>query len=237
MTITNKAVPSYKSNGRLTGHTGGITALCFHSNNQFLSASHDATIKVWHHHANTATLKGHLGSVTAMSLDSNNSSILASGSSDRTAKIWDLAKHALIATLPTATTGILSVAIQQNFLAYTTRDNILTYFDLRSASPIFTYQAPNHTDLASVQLTPQGPLCASHNTLLLFSPPTPTQPTIITTTHSKPITKIHIPSIPPPFNSSSNSTSPSTNTIPFNPSQSILTLSANQIELTTLSNS
>lgn len=80
----------------LSGHTGVITCLAFHSTLPFFaSGSHDKTMKLWRYTTKdwtktecVATLKDHTHSITSLAFHPV-SSIVATTSKDNTAKLWD----------------------------------------------------------------------------------------------------------------------------------------------------
>jgi WD40 repeat protein len=71
----------------LKGHNNEITALLY-INNNILSASLDSTIRVWNtkKYECIEVFTGHTGAVNCLALLSGND--FASGSSDKTVKIW-----------------------------------------------------------------------------------------------------------------------------------------------------
>ncbi|MBF2064982.1 MAG: serine/threonine protein kinase [Calothrix sp. C42_A2020_038] len=76
----------------LSGHSWSITALAFKFTEDVLvSASKDKTIKLWHYTEDTKeiiTLSGHTDSVTCIAITNNSNTIIASGSTDKTIKLW-----------------------------------------------------------------------------------------------------------------------------------------------------
>ena len=74
----------------LTGHTGKVEDLAFHSNGNLVSASLDGTVRLWNIRAQQEirAFEGHVGQVTSVDFNSDGSRIV-SGSRDRTLKLWE----------------------------------------------------------------------------------------------------------------------------------------------------
>jgi WD40 repeat protein len=89
--------------GTLSGHEGGVRALCVSPDGKRLaSGSHDCTIRLWCLQTHTALLvlpQGHTATVTTLSF-SPCGRYLASGAHDSSVCVWD-ASHAGVVTRPT----------------------------------------------------------------------------------------------------------------------------------------
>jgi WD40 repeat protein len=72
------------------------------------------------------TLKGHTNQVSSLAI-SYNGQIIASGSSDKTIKLWDLQTGELLHTLEGHSDGVTSLAISQNrkFIASGSQDKTI----------------------------------------------------------------------------------------------------------------
>lgn len=85
----------------LTGHRDNITAIKFHPVfNSIVSASLDATIKIWDYETGEfdRTLKGHTNAVQSLDFD-HTGNLLVSSSADLTIKLWDFQSFECIRTL------------------------------------------------------------------------------------------------------------------------------------------
>ena len=108
---------------------------------------------------NIATLKGHTNAIYSVAF-SPNGELLASGASDRTVKLWDVASKQNIATLPHMNV-VFSVAFSPNgkLLASGALDNTAKLWDVATKQNIATL---SHTDAVdSVAFSPNGELLAS----------------------------------------------------------------------------
>lgn len=110
----------------LQGHTDQISALGvtkFDKHYFVVSASWDKTLRIWDPHSKKCTrvLKGHYDKVNALAtcfthdnIDENNGagpSIIVSGSSDKTVKMWNPENSDCIATLVGHTAPVLSIEV------------------------------------------------------------------------------------------------------------------------------
>lgn len=72
-----------------TGHTGPVYAVCKSHDNKIITASHDATIRIWERDGTCiATCKGHTDAIWALCVTPDNKII--SGSDDRTIRVWNM---------------------------------------------------------------------------------------------------------------------------------------------------
>lgn len=104
--------------GDLHEHTATVTALCWSLNGlQLATGSADNTIILWDTSDITLSskyniikkLKGHKNNVTSIAWNPQNSNILASGSQDKTIKIWNLTKGKVQRTLTGHTSWITNI--------------------------------------------------------------------------------------------------------------------------------
>ena len=105
-------------------HSAYIISLAYHNNNKPLLASGsiatDYLIKIWNTvtYLLVATLGGHTNPVRSLAFDPSRPDILASGSFDRSIKIWDLnvadpsTANSLVTTLSTHTNYVFTVTFE-----------------------------------------------------------------------------------------------------------------------------
>jgi WD40 repeat protein len=108
-----------------------------------------------------ATLTGHTNWVTSVAF-SPDGRLLASGSYDRTIKLWDVASGSLVRTLKGHTSSVFSVAFSPDgrLLASGSADETIKLWDVASGSLVRTLSG--HTgDVTSVAFSPDGRLLAS----------------------------------------------------------------------------
>jgi len=101
----------------LRGHLGEVTALAIGAERSLLSASADRTLRVWSCFGSggqaapvcRAVLSGHTGAICAAAADFERARA-ASGSRDRSVRVWDLASAACIAALEDLSWPVYSIA-------------------------------------------------------------------------------------------------------------------------------
>lgn len=141
----------------LEGHSQGVTSVAFSPDGTTLaSGSLDKTIKLWDWQTakEIRTLKGHLGEVTSVAFSPNPPNlytkglrgILASGSWDKTIKLWNLSTGREIRTLKGHKHIILSVAFSpdSSTLASGSQDKTIKVWNLLTGEVIHTLK--NHSD-------------------------------------------------------------------------------------------
>ena len=77
----------------LVGHRGTVTSAKFLSKNYLISGSTDSLVGVWditNPHRHMQMLSGHISDVACIDVSKRDSNIFLTGSSDLTAKIWDI---------------------------------------------------------------------------------------------------------------------------------------------------
>jgi len=129
----------------LSGHTGAIQSVAFSpldGGKRLATASADGTAKVWDISASLNadaatgkelfTLAGHIRGVASVVFSPDGTRI-ATGSDDKTARVWDAATGKLLQTLPGPKDGITSVAFSPDgiHLAVASRDGTTRVYVLR----------------------------------------------------------------------------------------------------------
>lgn len=120
--------------------------------------------------ASSRTLTGHTDYVTAIAF-SPHGSWLASGSSDRTVRIWNLTTETLLQTLDRHTQRITTVAFSPDGLqlASSSADRTVQVWDSMTGAPLRLLEGHSISDLASLWDPCQA---ADASSLLLHSLPT-----------------------------------------------------------------
>jgi WD40 repeat protein len=157
----------------LQGHSNGIYAISLHPNSNLLASAHeDQTVRLWQVPlASTATaqstlepfqtLRGHQNRILAIAF-SPNGNTLASGSLDRTIKIWNPETHQCHLTLQGHQSWIWDVAFHpnSNTLASASYDRTVKLWDVKTGH--CTHTLEGHVGSAlSVTFSPNGQWLAS----------------------------------------------------------------------------
>lgn len=168
----------------LSGHSGSVYAVAISPDGQTLvSGSWDNTIKVWNLHAGNAggtptphgiaptsrivgdgllyTLSGHSGEVNSVAI-SPDGQTLASGSEDKTIKLWNLRTGELKTTLTGHSDGVKSVAFSPDgkTLASGSADYTIKLWQLHNASPLHTLTGHSNS-VKAVAISRDGQILAS----------------------------------------------------------------------------
>ena len=130
------------------GHLGVVFAE-WSDPSEWQLGSDDAVVGCVQRSRSVATLQGHTGEVLSVSY-SPDGSTLASGSLDRTVRLWDVSSGQEIATLQGHTHGVTSVSYSPNgqTLASGSLDRTVRLWDVASGQEIATLQG--HTDRVQV---------------------------------------------------------------------------------------
>jgi WD40 repeat protein len=161
------------STNTLQGHSNGIYAISLHSNNTLLASGHeDQTVRLWQVlPASTATaqtilepfqtLRGHQNRILAIAF-SPDGHTLASGSLDRTIKLWNPETYQCHLTLQGHQSWIWDVAFHPNSktLASASYDRTVKLWDLKTGHCTHTLEGHLGSAL-SVAFSPDGQWLAS----------------------------------------------------------------------------
>lgn len=129
----------------LTGHQGGVTAVCpvtIGGRNLLVCGGFDETVRIWEPTTGkpVRTLEGHQDSVRSVcSLTIDGHALLASGSDDRTVRIWDHAVGVSLLTIPIRYRA-LAVSEAGTLLEIGLGAGVLVV-KLNTVIPLRTYQA------------------------------------------------------------------------------------------------
>lgn len=169
------AIPRPPAKFTLTGHRSPITRVVFHPHyNVFVSASEDATIKVWDFESGEfeRTLKAHTDSVQDLSFDPTGN-LLASCSADMQVKLWDFTIYQCIKTLSGHDHNVSSVAFlpSGDFLVSASRDKTIKMWEVSTGYCVKTFIG--HTEwIRSVRPNADGRLlasCSNDHTIRIWS--------------------------------------------------------------------
>ncbi|VDD75991.1 unnamed protein product [Mesocestoides corti] len=158
------AIPRPPAKFTLTGHRSTVTRVKFHPQyTVFVSASEDATIKVWDYEMGEfdATLKGHTDVVQDIAFDPSGN-LLASCSADMQVKLWDFTTYTCIKTLSGHDHNVSSVCFlpSGDFLVSASRDKTIKIWEVATGYCVKTLT--EHKEwIRCVRPNPEGNLLAS----------------------------------------------------------------------------
>ncbi|VDM17280.1 unnamed protein product [Hydatigera taeniaeformis] len=158
------AIPRPPAKYTLTGHRSTVTRVKLHPHyNVFVSASEDATIKVWDYEAGEfeATLKGHTDAVQDVGFDPSGN-LLVSCSADMQVKLWDFTTYTCIKTLSGHDHSVSSVCFlpSGDFLVSASRDKTIKIWEVATGYCVKTLT--EHREwIRCVRPNPDGSLLAS----------------------------------------------------------------------------
>ena len=134
----------------LRGHEAAVLSVAKLNETTIVSASSDATIRVWDLRSSScvAVLRGHKKSASAcnfaMSVAILNETKIVSGSSDATIRVWDLASNSCIAVLEGHECGVTCVAkLNETKIVSGSEDVTIRVWDLASHSCIAVLNGPD----------------------------------------------------------------------------------------------
>ncbi|GBF52481.1 high-affnity carbon uptake protein Hat/HatR [Microcystis sp. 0824] len=147
----------------LQGHSDKVLTVKFSQNGQLLASGggeNDKTVIIWNlGEKSSITLKGHsdwFGGILSVDFGSNNK-FLASGSKDKTIKIWDIKRGTEVKTLSEHSDHINSVSVSPNnqLLASGSDDKSLKLWDLKAAGRVII-SIPHPQKIYAVCFSPDG---------------------------------------------------------------------------------
>lgn len=157
-------VPRAPEKYTLSGHRSPVTKVLFHPvYSVMLTASEDATIKVWDYETGDyeRTLKGHTDAVQDLAFD-HPGKHLASCSADMTIKIWDFQTYECLKTLHGHDHNISSVDFlpSGDYLLSASRDKTIKMWEVGTGYCISTFTGHREW-VRRVKVSPDGTMIAS----------------------------------------------------------------------------
>jgi len=134
-----RLLPKAPCKTALNGHREPVTCVAMHPNYSICaSGSEDTTIRVWDFESGQyeRTLKGHTGPVTGVAFEPNNGNLLASCSSDMTAKLWDMSSGGQYSCTKTlrghdhSISGVAFAVPSCDYLLTCSRDQTIKYWEV-----------------------------------------------------------------------------------------------------------
>ncbi len=160
----------------LTGHQLQVTSVAFSSQGILASASFDRSIRLWYpdtwKNRPVQTLIGHVQAVLAVAF-SPNGQILATGSDDKTIKLWDVSTGSVIHTLSNHCWSVATVVFSADgeTLISGSWDKTVKFWRVRTGEEIATFTGHEDSVLA-VAVSPDSVASGSKDkTVQLISPP------------------------------------------------------------------
>src|ERR1044072_1042309 len=152
-----------------------VLALSFSPDEQTLAAGcADGKIQMWRSHAPPITLNGHSGPVNSLVFSS--AGRLASGSEDKTVRVWDGITGQQLWMSDAHKDGILAIAFSNNAkkLASASKDKTVKLWDVSTAKELATF-AGHKFEVSAVAFSPDGKTVATggvDKTIKLWDPNT-----------------------------------------------------------------
>lgn len=146
--------------GELSGHAGGISTLCKIGEDLILSASADATIRVWNltEKSQVSSLAAHKDYIYSAAIMKENKNQFVTGSKDRTLKLWDLEKMQFIRAFEMSnndfahTSTIYDVdTLGISLIASASRDGYVKVWDTRTSKSLVVSLDPSDGFVYSVK--------------------------------------------------------------------------------------
>ena len=193
--LTNKEMGKIKTISR--AHSSGIRDITFSSNGEVLaSASNDHSIKLWNTNTGNLNLinrlenssdtgiESHLSNVTSVAI-SHNGKLLASGSDDKTVKLWNVEAGKKLETIPGYSKYVEDVVFSPDdqLLATSTYNGKIVVWKINPSNEFTKYRfirkqasmSDNLRQVRDLAFSPNGKLLASasdDDTIKLWNPQT-----------------------------------------------------------------